>query len=565
MTKIHSIKVKNFRGIKDFSHNFNENSMTCIIGRGDSGKTTILEGISLLFSNSWNVQICDTDFFNSDINSPIEIEAVIYDIPGELLKENKFGLYVIGIDKNTKEIKEYLDNDSIPGLDILLKIDKNLEPLWTVKARELDNKSISHKDREKLNVFLISDNINKHFTWNTGSPLYYLNRIINGNDSIDNGLLQEVSRNVKKLVDENSFENFVLTLEKIRISATSLGLKLSNIKPSINLKDILFSGTKLSLHEDNLPLIEKGKGTKRLLSIAIQMANVNERGVLLIDEIEQGLEPDRIQHIVQYLKTFNNLQTIFTTHSNLVVTEVTVTELLMIKNDGGIVSEQPLSDEYQDLIRSCPEIGYSNRIIVCEGKTEVGICRSINRQRIKKNAKSFSYYNCICVYGSGKDNAAQKAQKMKQLGLDVAFFCDSDKPTNPTKEELRGSGVNVIDCEQGNDIEHQFMQDVPWDAIKELIQYTMIERKMTRDQIWSSIKSKYDGGSSDEIKDTPKWRKAIADTAIVKDKEWVKRIDHGEVLGNIILENMSIISEKHLGKMIFKINEWVENNDLSRR
>lgn len=45
MPKLFHLHIENFRGIKKFDHSFN-GGMTCIIGRGDSGKTTILDAIS---------------------------------------------------------------------------------------------------------------------------------------------------------------------------------------------------------------------------------------------------------------------------------------------------------------------------------------------------------------------------------------------------------------------------------------------------------------------------------------------------------------------------------------
>ena len=51
MATIHNIKIKNFRGIQNFDQNF-DNELICIIGRGDSGKSTILEAINLVLSSS---------------------------------------------------------------------------------------------------------------------------------------------------------------------------------------------------------------------------------------------------------------------------------------------------------------------------------------------------------------------------------------------------------------------------------------------------------------------------------------------------------------------------------
>jgi len=71
----------------------------CLIGRGDSGKTTILEAISAVILPSWNLSFYDTDFHNGNISNPTEIEATLYDLPVQLLQENKYGLCKIFLTK----------------------------------------------------------------------------------------------------------------------------------------------------------------------------------------------------------------------------------------------------------------------------------------------------------------------------------------------------------------------------------------------------------------------------------------------------------------------------------
>ena len=59
MTRIHELKIKNFRGIRDFSNTFGAANFICLIGRGDSGKSTILDAISYVLSSSWNLTFFD--------------------------------------------------------------------------------------------------------------------------------------------------------------------------------------------------------------------------------------------------------------------------------------------------------------------------------------------------------------------------------------------------------------------------------------------------------------------------------------------------------------------------
>ena len=75
MAKLHSITIKNFRGIKYFEHKFYSDKFICLIGKGDSGKSTILEAISYVLSPNWNITFYDSDFYNCNTNDSIVIEA----------------------------------------------------------------------------------------------------------------------------------------------------------------------------------------------------------------------------------------------------------------------------------------------------------------------------------------------------------------------------------------------------------------------------------------------------------------------------------------------------------
>ena len=173
MTRIHELKIKNFRGIRDFSNTFGAANFICLIGRGDSGKSTILDAISYVLSSSWNLTFFDSDFYKCDTDTPIEIETTLIDLPENLILENKYGLHIRGLDKSTNEIKDDLKDDHEKALTIKLEIKKDLEPKWyVINTRQDSPISISAYDRAKLNVFIISDYIDRHFSWSKGNPLY---------------------------------------------------------------------------------------------------------------------------------------------------------------------------------------------------------------------------------------------------------------------------------------------------------------------------------------------------------------------------------------------------------
>ncbi len=62
--------------------------LNCLIGPGDSTKTSILEAISLLLAHRWNLDFSDADFYDGDIEQEIRIEATITGLSQEMSQLN---------------------------------------------------------------------------------------------------------------------------------------------------------------------------------------------------------------------------------------------------------------------------------------------------------------------------------------------------------------------------------------------------------------------------------------------------------------------------------------------
>ena len=93
MAKIIHLDIKNYRGIRHLPLEFKiDQNLICLIGRGDSGKTTILDAISSALSPSWNLNFYDTDFYNCDHSENIEILVSLIYIPEKLLYSCSFFL-----------------------------------------------------------------------------------------------------------------------------------------------------------------------------------------------------------------------------------------------------------------------------------------------------------------------------------------------------------------------------------------------------------------------------------------------------------------------------------------
>jgi predicted ATP-dependent endonuclease of OLD family len=586
MAQIIHISIKNFRGIKHLETNITSD-FNCLVGRGDSCKTTILHAISSALSPSWNLNFSDLDFYNCNIAEPFEISISLIDVPQELLIENKFGLYMRGFNKITHEIVDDLLIDDVNGelqeaLTIKLIVDSTLEPLWFVtNEREHEDKQISANDRARFNCYMVSDYVDKHFSWNKGNPLYALLKNNSPQEETSSkNIAIDALRQAKTKINEHDFEELSYTIDQIKKEAASIGLDLKNTNTTIDFKELLSKEGRLSLHDYQVPFRLKGKGSKRLASIAIQSALTKSGGIMLIDEIEQGLEPDRIKLLSRVLKDENHGQIFMTTHSRDVITELDSTDLIIVHHnhrtsDIRINKFEHKIENLQKCVRACPEAFFAKKIIVCEGATEVGICRAFDqyRQRVEEKPP-LSFVDCAYVDGSGSE-LDSRAVQLNEADFRVAILCDSDHiGLNSKKAYLKEEGIRIFDCEINNDIETQIFLDLPWLGIMELIDYVVKANGWNEQIIKSKVQKYYEGKLPEnwlEI-NTREMRIAIAyastNKLTVEDKEkkkgknkpdWFKRMDHGEHLGRIIFKYMPELNLKVTGIIFNDLSSWIDD------
>ncbi len=569
MAKLRYLKISHFRGIESFEQFFSD-GITCIIGRGDSCKSTILDAIAYVFAQSWTLRLNDSDFYICDTSSPIIIEGVVSDIPDELVL--KFNNHLRGITTDDKLIDDMESEDAIDAQNVLtirLTIGRDLEPFWEVVSYNgIDPTIIKATDRGKLNVFTVSDYTDRHFSLNKGNPLYSLYRQLNGEPIHDHeNLVLDVVREAKDAFDTQIGNKFEMVIEKVKVIAAELGITLNEMKAMLDHKDIAISENKVSIHEEGIPFRLKGRGSKRLLSLAIQLSLTQPSGIILIDEIEQGLEPDRVQHLVSVLARYIDKQVIITTHSSNVIVEILCTSLFIMRK--GAKCLQYVESEMQGIIRKNPEAFFAKKVLVCEGATEIGFCRALNQSRIDAGKASAACKGVKFADGTGNE-MIKYVEGFNKLLYHTALLCDSDCiDINKRKPELKAAGIKVIDCEENNSIEQQIFKDVSWATIKEIIQIAI--KKVAEDNIITYeeaekiIFTTINACLQNKIEQIENWyeneyvelRQALGKAA--KNKGWYKRQTHGNDMGKCVLSHYSDLPDDcHLKNIIDTISSWID-------
>jgi len=92
--KIRKINIKNFRGVKELNWNLPKADVFCLIGKGDSSKSTILEAIRFAFHPQWNLTFSDSDFHQCKVADSIVIEVTIGELTEEFCSLDKYGHYL---------------------------------------------------------------------------------------------------------------------------------------------------------------------------------------------------------------------------------------------------------------------------------------------------------------------------------------------------------------------------------------------------------------------------------------------------------------------------------------
>ncbi len=562
MARIYSLSIKNFRGIETFDQNFGNSNLVCLIGRGDSGKSTILEAISYVLSPSWNVTFYDTDFFNCIVDNPIVIEATLIDVPEKLLREEKFGLYIRGLTASGT-LTDELENIETPTLTVRLEVKKDLEPNWTVTNGTTDI-AISAENRSHFNTFILSDFLERHFSWTRGGPLLSILKR-QGNIEFDNDdTILNALREAKLQIDKGAFSQFTSVSEIVATKAKEYGVTIDSFSTTVDIRDISVRDGKVCLHEAGIPLRLKGKGTKRLISAAIQTTLSENGGIVLIDEFEQGLEPDRVQHLAKHLKDNNKGQIFITTHSRDVVVQLTTSDLFLKK--AGAPKLVTLPPSLQGCIRSNPEAFFAKRVIVCEGPTEIGICNALNSYRIEKGEANIAFKGVRFANGTGT-TLVKYCEGFRQSDFPTCLFCDSDaKDVNDEKAKLTCAGVIIIDWSNNDCLELAIIKNVPLAALKEIYKLAVTIKseesgdsyeeadKSLRDSLKAKLPTYPDVLSSET--DSLLVRQTLGNVA--KKNGWFKTQTKGEQLGEILFKHFDSIKDNELGQKLEELSNWID-------
>lgn len=568
--KVRHLSVRNFRGIRELDWPIPDCTILCLIGRGDTTKSTILEALRRLFHPQWNLSFDDADFHLCNPENSITIEAVLGDLPDAFRDLEKYGHLLCGWNAGTYA----RTNDPGEGLEdalrVRLSVADDLEPSWAVIKNDHDE-GLPFKavDRAKVAVSLIGAVSDRHLTWSRGSILSQLSETENITSSLAGAArAAKAALEARRADDLTAFDDVATTAEK---TARALGVNVvTSYKAHLDTDAINVRMAGLALHDGDMPLRQLGLGSKRMLTTGLQKQALHSPHITLFDEVEVGLEPHRIARLLQHLKEDGTGQYILTTHSPVVLRELTVDDLHIVHCDGGrinvVASNKPaIADSIQGKIRAGAEAFLAPKIIVCEGATEVGFLRGLDDHWVAaENKDSFAYRGVALFDANGASKIKEIAENLKALGYDVAVLADSDEPvqfSDAHAQALRDIGITVAKWDGALSIEERVFTDLSWAGVTASFEKV---RAICDDdaRLLDQVKSKYGDGldrDSETWADSPELRTALGKAA--KASEWFKRQSRGQEWAAAIAGHLTddAIRESDLVRQLTSLRGWIDN------
>lgn len=571
------LRVERFRGIRSLDWTVPDR-LVCLVGPGDSGKSTILEAISLVASPRSTISLTDDDFFKGNAANGFSVEATFADLPDgtSLLAESRFGLLLGGVDADGVLHDEPGDHE--PTITVRLDVDPSLEAMWRViTASNSEGRMIGQRDRAALGVALVGSNLDRQFTWARGSALARAS----GEDV--SGILLDVYREMGEALGNIDLTVLDDTVGMVRASGTRMGVGpvAGDLGIGIDLSRI--TGAALTLQARGVPVSSSGLGTRRLLALALELRASPTGGVVCLDEIESGLEPHRLRHLMAALRVIaegangtgsGRGQVLFTSHSPTVIEELGARHLFVMRGDDGAVAITRVHEDLNAVVRANAASLLSRKVVVSEGKTEIGLIRGHEAAwAARHNEKSLAYMGVAVAYGGGSE-APQRAKRLRALGYPTLLFADSDREINPSAEELRASDVEVVQWDGGMCTEQRLATDLSWSAfvtlfsrlpdvgldpgecLAKMLSTEPAKKKLNElgkkpDEVGDCLEDIRASGFDEQLIRECFWIAATPRNG----RGWYKLIDTGQVLGEVAAGDITL-APRSSGIALSAVEEW---------
>ncbi|TCN84230.1 ATP-dependent nuclease [Shewanella fodinae] len=593
MALIRHIEVRNFRSISHIEW-WTKPGLNCLIGPGDSGKSTLLDAIDLALGARRSYPFTDADFHLMDTSKPIEIILTLGNLDDGLKDLESYGYFFRGINSDTRNINDEKQAGDETALTIRLTVREDLEPEWLLYSERAVNEGIEKrllwKHRELVSPTRLGMTSQHHLAWGNRS---ILNKLSEEQFDVTSTLAQ-ISRQARGDFAEHPQPQLANVLGQVRTIANELGVPVGELKALLDVNGVSLTNGAISLHNtDDTPLRQLGTGSSRLLISGLHKAASNSQ-IILVDEAEYGLEPYRISRLLHELgsKEQHPVRQVFiTTHSPYVLRELQAQQLHVLRKFPSAPLIEPATatqipvvqppvpqppshaiyslnggNDEQATLRACAEAFFSKAVIVGEGATEVGLLRGFDLHLQRNEDPGLLSRGISVTDGNGGDTMFKRAEIFKNLGYPTALLKDSDITEASHLQRTtacRQRGVNVIEWEHGLSTEGAIFYWCSVHLIPSLIHLSVaLNGEQEVDQHIRNCSQNNNTLQLSTTAPNDSMRQALASAA--SKYKWFKHISNAEMLAiDVVFPNYTTFLEPFT-KAVNNLYNWVRLNGDQR-
>lgn len=503
MLKISKLKIINYKLFQNVIIEMND-TMNIFVGENDSGKTTILEALSMVLTGKIGgsniANRVNLDWFNTNVrkgfieaikagNTPalptIEIEAYfsapdkdeistkVYKGTNNSLHEDTEGVKVeILFDTQYSTVyKQLLSDGKIKDIPIeYYKVNFRSFAIPEYYAQTTAKKvaciDTTKRDYGPVLSRFVSGSINEYLTEEDMTELRHAYRA-NRHEFTDN---QAVKRLNEKLQQSHSFDGKVITLN----------LRESGIDE--------WKGD-MSISLDGISLENSGLGTQNMFKSEIFLLQNSDVDILIIEEPENNLSYANMSVLISKLSESKEKQLFISTHSSFVANKLGLQYLHLVANNG-IIPFKMLSQDTYDYFLKLPgyntlRILLANHAILVEGPADELIVQrayidNYGKQPIEAgidvvtvDSLAFQRYcelsslikKPITIVTDNDGNVQKVKERYKKYGELVTLCVESDNSLNTLEPSVLA--VNLDNFEEfkaivyyGKDIESRDIESI---------------------------------------------------------------------------------------------------------
>ncbi|KIL08901.1 hypothetical protein SR42_07990 [Clostridium botulinum] len=424
--KISEVHIEKFRSIKKAT--FRMNNITAVVGENNAGKTAVLRAL------------------NSVLNYKFEEISFIDKTHQYALRNNTY-ISITFIDVPNKEI--YVDKiyDGKMTIKFSYSYSDNKKKYVLIKGKEkinIDDSFMQEISKDIMYVYIPAGRTNKDVSWSENSIFKelitsYTAQYTENRDTISSHVRQATSK-----IHDTVLSKLESEINNLYMQNRSMDFRIdfpSDLDYTFLLDKIEFY---LNEYGAKYLLQEWGSGTKSLAVIAMHRANaLLKKGsiVLGIEEPETNLHPQAQKRFIMSLKQQlhdNETQTIFTTHSTVLVDELEHDDILLVRrvtdNSRGFISTVSQITEnfwsiynveefkhYQYFNYKNSDFFFSKYVVLAESKNDCQVLEKLIYPKIGEKIADISFLDA-----GGVENIKYPYYLLKELGIPFVTVVDRD-------------------------------------------------------------------------------------------------------------------------------------------